>query len=851
MYVSLIQSTTSLLLAGVFFYAVFVSDRLKNRRATQQVLLGVIFGLLVVVLGQASFRLEFFRAPLDAKSGPLIFAGYLGGPIGGFITAAIAGAYRYSLGGPFVVLGTVMHFLIPAVGVLFYYLRPSKDWPSISKSTFWWLLAGHAALHIVPIATYFYTIPGPSGLQRGVITALGFGGVGTISLICTWPILTYATRFASEANISAGLAHRLRMTLGYSGMGLLEQTRDSTDVLCDEGVIDMMGLDSKPGFVPIEQWLRAIKEEDRAVVRDAIHACWMGAEDSMHVDFHARQEDGRLRDIRVNWSVERDTAGVVERIIGLHTDLTDVRAAEREHRRTLEQFGLIAENLPGVIFQCEMSQPDTPNLRFIGPKCKEIWGYSDDEFLSDNQLFFNDELGQSSELLQAMRECISSKGEVSYRGSIETQQGTHKWLEYRMRSRTEEGLPLIEGIALDITREMEVQEQVERQRDIAHRAQKNESIGLLTGGVAHDFNNLLAVVLGNLDLLVDEEDPEERDNLIQSARAAVLHGGDLTKNMLAFARKARLTPENLDVNSVVSEAKSWITRTLPATISVETSLLAGLWEVEADKGSLEATILNLILNARDAMDGQGRLTIETSNVRIDEAYIDSRNEEVLPGRYVMLAVSDTGSGIPEQEMAKIFEPFFTTKGPGAGSGLGLSMIVGFMRQSGGTVQVYSEVGAGTTFKLYFPVAKGKKERQFKSSNPEKGMVISGQRILLAEDNIGVRDFLKKSIEREGYQVTLAASGDEALEIFKEDQGFDLLLTDIVMPGTLQGTDLAKEIRNRKVEMPVVFMSGYASEATVHGNGLRPEDTRLMKPVQRADLLAALAKVLQAKKEPQL
>jgi CheY-like chemotaxis protein len=314
--------------------------------------------------------------------------------------------------------------------------------------------------------------------------------------------------------------------------------------------------------------------------------------------------------------------------------------------------------------------------------------------------------------------------------------------------------------------------------------------------------------------------------------------------LLAFARKARLTPEVLDLNNVVREAKNWMGRALPESVLVETSLLAGVWPIEADRSSLESALLNLILNARDAMSGQGNLTIETANVRIDEAYINARQEELTPGRYVMLAVSDTGEGISEGDLTSIFEPFFTTKPLGEGSGLGLSMTVGFMKQSGGTVQVYSEVGEGTTFKLYFPVAVAvDAKRELAKPIPAEAQVAgSGRRVLVAEDESAVRDTLVTILERAGYVVTATTSGDNALAIFEADPTFDLLLTDIVMPGKLQGTHLAKALRQRWPDLPIIFMSGYASEATVHGNGLKPEDIRLMKPVRRADLLAALANV---------
>jgi len=239
----------------------------------------------------------------------------------------------------------------------------------------------------------------------------------------------------------------------------------------------------------------------------------------------------------------------------------------------------------------------------------------------------------------------------------------------------------------------------------------------------------------------------------------------------------------------------------------------------------------------------GELTLETSNVRIEETYYDSRQEELAPGRYVMVAVSDTGTGIPEQDAARIFDPIFTTKPTDKGSGLGLAMVAGFMRQSGGTAQVYSELGVGTTFKLYFPAVTDSTGSDIESEPAAIDHAKTEARVLLVEDQSEVLKVLEASLKQAGYSVTSATSGNEAKRIFASNPNYDLLITDIVMPGRLQGTTLAKELRELGEQLPVIFMSGYAAEATVHGNGLRPEDIRLMKPVRRAKLLEAVSQAI--------
>lgn len=396
---------------------------------------------------------------------------------------------------------------------------------------------------------------------------------------------------------------------------------------------------------------------------------------------------------------------------------------------------------------------------------------------------------------------------------------------------------MFEVVSQDVTEARQLQNQL-------FRSQRMDAVGKLTGGIAHDFNNLLAVIMGNLELIDDElEDPRAKA-MVESAIDAILRGSDLTRNMLSFARQAPLEPTIVDLNQLVRNMKSWIGRTLPTTIEVETSLLAGLWPTEVDASSAESGLLNLIINARDAMPGGGKLTIETSNIRIDDDYVDLRGEEIEPGRYVLLAVSDTGEGIEPGNLERIFEPFFTTKPPSVGSGMGLSMIEGFMRQSGGLVRVYSEAGVGTTFKLYFAATTAAKEPVPTTPTVAAGGAIDGQAtILLVEDNVDVRTTIRAALTKAGYQVFDAATGDQGLLIFETHPHIDLVVTDIVMPGELQGTTLARTLRTIRPELPVVFMSGYASEAMVHGNGLLPQDTRLMKPIRRETLLRAIDKAL--------
>jgi CheY-like chemotaxis protein len=284
-----------------------------------------------------------------------------------------------------------------------------------------------------------------------------------------------------------------------------------------------------------------------------------------------------------------------------------------------------------------------------------------------------------------------------------------------------------------------------------------------------------------------------------------------------------------------------IRRTLPANIDIGMSLSGSLWKVQADRSSMENTILNLIINARDAMPGGGRITIETANIRLTEEYADELDEAVEPGRYVMICITDTGEGIAPQNLKRVFEPFFSTKPVGKGTGLGLASVMGFARQSGGTARIDSELGIGTSVKVYF-----RADLLAQESPPriEESHAISFARgkILLVEDEEAVRKVMKARLQIEGYSVVEAENAAIAIRAYEAGAPFDLILTDIVMPGELQGTGLVEALRAVDPALKAIFMSGYPNEAVMHGDGLGAEDVKLMKPVTKVDLLRALARV---------
>ncbi|MGC2525670.1 MAG: ATP-binding protein [Stellaceae bacterium] len=386
----------------------------------------------------------------------------------------------------------------------------------------------------------------------------------------------------------------------------------------------------------------------------------------------------------------------------------------------------------------------------------------------------------------------------------------------------------------------------EKAEEALRQAQKMEAVGQLTGGVAHDFNNLLQVITGNLDTLLRRAGDGEGDihRLANAAMRGAERAAILTQRLLAFSRRQPLAPQPIEVNKLVAGMSDLLRRTLGETVSVETVLAGGVWRASADANQLENALLNLAVNARDAMPGGGRLTIESGNAYLDEEYA-AGHEEVKPGQYVTVAVTDTGTGMTKETLGRVFEPFFTTKETGRGSGLGLSQVYGFMRQSDGHVTVYSELDQGTTVRLYLPRHIGRAEAAADASveaHPVAG-ADSEDVVLIVEDDEDVRGNTVAMVRELGYRVIDAENGQAALRVLGNHPAVRLLFTDIGLPGGLNGRQLADEARRIRPELVVLFTTGYARNAIVHHGRLDPGVEVIGKPFTYAALAAKIRKVL--------
>jgi PAS domain S-box-containing protein len=392
------------------------------------------------------------------------------------------------------------------------------------------------------------------------------------------------------------------------------------------------------------------------------------------------------------------------------------------------------------------------------------------------------------------------------------------------------------GSILDVTELRRLDEQ-------ARQSQKLEAVGQLTGGVAHDFNNLLTVILGNAEILSEEIRDPERQAMAQVVTTAAERGAELTGRLLAFARRQALAPRRIDLNRLITDMDGLLRRTLSEEIEIELDLDEDAWPVELDAVQFEVALLNLAVNARDAMPGGGRLTLATANVRLDEQAAELADLE--PGPHVRVTVADTGCGIPAAVLDRVFEPFFTTKEVGKGSGLGLSMVYGFVKQSGGHIQIESEAGRGTRVVLWLPRSEAGEPPE-RAAEQDEDLPRGSEQVLVVEDDPMVRRHLSRQLELLGYRVSTAESGAEALVLIEQHGELDLLLTDVVMPGGMNGRELAERALALRPDLTLLYTSGYPEEAISRDGRLEEGVALLPKPYRRRDLALQVRAVLDAR-----
>jgi PAS domain S-box-containing protein len=515
-------------------------------------------------------------------------------------------------------------------------------------------------------------------------------------------------------------------------------------------------------------------------------------------------------------------------LVGCFRDITNRRQMEAEQKRLATAIEQAAEMI--------IVTDATPAIQYVNPAFEATTGYTRAEVLGQNPRFLKS--GKQDDLFYQELWSTISNGRTWHGRFVNKKKDGNYYTEEATISPVRDVSGRISNyvaVQRDVTRELEIQAQL-------HAAQKMESVGRLAGGVAHDFNNLLSVIISYAGLAADElreSDPIRADIVeIQNAgeRAAAL-----TRRLLAFSRRQLLEPEVLCLNNVVSGIENMLHRLLGEDIDIKVHLADGLGSVMADPGQLEQVIMNLSINARDAMPQGGRLIIETANVDLDKDYAD-QHIAVKPGRFVMLSVTDTGTGMDETSKAHIFEPFFTTKEKGKGTGLGLATVYGIVKQSGGSIWAYSEPGRGTTFKVYLPrvdaPAADVKQR------PTPRVSTGSETVLIVEDEDAVRRLAERILRSAGYKILSAASGGDALVLCEKHSGtIDLLLTDVVMP-QMSGRELADRLTMARQGLKVLYMSGYTDNAIIHHGVLDPGIRFVGKPFSAAELTRKVREALE-------
>ena len=597
----------------------------------------------------------------------------------------------------------------------------------------------------------------------------------------------------------------------------------------------IMGLAPQSEPITTESFLARIHADDRKLVHHAFVRLQAEGE-APPVECRIVRPDGTKRIIQARGRAQRDASGRITRLIGSAQDVTDRVETERELRRAHETVTALVTASPIAIVAIDRHE----RIAIWNPAAERLFGWSECEVLGQDMPFAYTQ--DASEYSRNREAVLAGHAVTGFETQRQRKDGSvvDVFLSCAPLSDGEGNICGAVALYLDLSEYRRLEEQL-------RQSQKMEAVGQLAGGVAHDFNNLLTVIKAYSGLVADQLDEASpaRSDVVEIQRAAG-RAASLTQQLLAFSRKQTLQPRVLDLNVVSRDLEPMLRRLINDDIRIVMHQASSLGSVTADPVQIEQVLINLVVNARDAMPGGGTLTIETANVELDNAY-HGRHSVVVPGPYVMIAVSDTGIGMDEATRSRIFEPFFTTKPAGKGTGLGLSTVYGIVKQSSGYIWVYSEPQVGTTFKMYLPRLEDDELRATAAEPPATAPLSGSEIVLLVEDEPAVRALARRVLERNGYTVLEAHNGRDALRVADQyKQAIQLLVTDMIMP-ELSGCDVWTALNSRRPELRVLFMSGYTNDDMIRRGLLEQGAAFLQKPFTAADLARAARAVLDTRR----
>jgi PAS domain S-box-containing protein len=606
------------------------------------------------------------------------------------------------------------------------------------------------------------------------------------------------------------------------------------------------GLSPEAANEPHEDWVRRIHPEDRAATEKKFRDAIASKVRDYNVQYRIiRPSDGETRWISVRSTIERDGQGRAIRLAGAHTDVTEQVMAEQALRQSEERYRRLADQLAELnatlaqrveektrerdriwnVSQDLLVVADRNGVwRTVNPAWTRTLGWSEAELLNrtSDWLEHPDDGGLTR---TQVRKLGASETTVRFESRFRHKDGSYRWLSWTGVSDKDASY----AVARDVTAEKAAAERLKVTEEALLQSQKMEAVGQLTGGIAHDFNNLLTGIVGSLDLLQTRLDQGRTDNVARYIKAAMTsanRAAALTHRLLAFARRQPLIPKSVDANQLVVSLEDLLRRTIGETIDLEIVAANDLWLTLCDAHQLESALLNLAINARDAMRDGGKLTISTANVRLDG--VTAGTPALSPGDYISIGVTDTGTGMSAEVAARAFDPFFTTKPIGQGTGLGLSMIYGFARQSNGHATINSHLGLGTSVKLYLPRHHGDIAAQLASAVRTAEHAAAGETVLVVEDEPVVRAVILEMLADQGYRTLEAVDGPSGLRILRNHERIDLLVTDVGLPG-MNGRQLADQARETRPDLKILFITGYAESVAISNGFLQPGMEMITKP----------------------